>query len=232
MLAIISKTVAIYFFLTIIMRLMGKRQLGELDVCELVITILLSEIASIPISNPDRPLLDAIVPISVLALLEILTSILILKSTFFKRILSSKPAVIIAQGKVDFKIMKKVRISIEELISQIRQNGIYDLEEVDYAILEENGKMSIIPKSKYRQPDKIDLSIPDDGKGLMHLVISDGVINTHSLDLLGHDKKWLTSKLNRHHLSPKDVFCMTCNDAGELYIINNDGSTLKIQKQR
>lgn len=228
MLTIVARTIAIYIILTVTMRLMGKRQLGELDVSELVITILLSEIASMPISNPDRPLLDAIVPIAILALLEILASLLILKSPFFKKILSSKPAVIISRGKIDFKIMRRVRISIEELISQIRQNGIYDLEEVDYAILEENGKMSIIPKSKYRQPDKADLNIPDDGKGLMHIIISDGTVNTHSLDMLGHDKKWLQSKLKRHGISARDVFCMTCNDADRIYIINKDGRTFQI----
>ena len=208
------------------MRLMGKRQLGELDVSELVITILLSEIATLPITNPEKKLTDAIIPISILATLEILTSTLILRYPWAKRLFSSKPAVLIARGKLDRKQMKRVRISVEELISQIRQNGIFDLDEVDYAILEENGKMSIIPKSRYRQPDRNDLSLPDDNSGVMHILISDGVINTRGLTLIGRDRAWLETILKKNHLSERDIFCMTCNDAGKLYIIKGDGNAL------
>ena len=226
MLTILFNTVIIYTILMIIMRIMGKRQLGELDVGELVITILLSEIASLPITNPEKPLLHAVLPISTLALLEILSSTLILKFPKIKKILASKPAVVIAHGKIDKRAMKKVRISVEDLVCQIRQNGIFDLNEVDYAILEENGKMSIIPKSIYRQPDRKDLGIPDDNSGMMHIIISDGVINTHSLDILQKSEKWLMAILKKHNCDPKDIFCMTCNDAGKLYIVKGDGTTL------
>lgn len=224
--SIIIRTIIIYIVLTVTMRLMGKRQLGELDVGELVITILLSDIASLPITNPEKKLTDALVPIAILASLEILTSALILKFPLAKKILSSKPVVLIAHGRLDCKAMKKVRISIEELISQIRQNGIYDLEEVDYAILEENGKMSIIPKSRYRQPDRNDLSLPDDNSGVMHILISDGVVNKHSLSLLKIKREHLESLLQEHRLRARDVFCMTCNDAGKILILKGDGSTL------
>ena len=227
MLTILTRTVMIYVILTVVMRIMGKRQLGELDVGELVITILLSEIASLPITNSEKSLLDAIIPIVTLAALEILTSTLILKSALIKSFLSSKPSVIISHGVLDRNAMRRVRISLEELISQIRQNGIYDLEEVDYAILEENGKMSIIPKSRYRQPDRSDLFLPDDDNGLMHIIISDGRINTHSLKVIGRDESWLVSALSAQSLTVRDVFCMTCNDAGQIYIIKNDGSSLR-----
>ncbi|MBR3686842.1 MAG: DUF421 domain-containing protein [Clostridia bacterium] len=226
LLSIFIRTVIIYVILTIIMRIMGKRQLGELDVGELVITILLSEIASLPITNEEKPIMQAIIPIVTLATLEILTSTLLLKIPFTKKFLSSKPSVIIACGVIDRRAMKKVRISLEELISQIRQNGIYDLDEVDYAILEENGKMSIIPKSRYRQPDRTDLHLPDDDSGVMHLIVSDGVINTHSLRILGKDEAWVYGTLKSHGSSLRDVFCMTCNDAGKLYIAKGDGTIL------
>jgi len=226
MLTVLFNTVIIYIILMIIMRIMGKRQLGELDVGELVITILLSEIASLPITNPEKPLLYAVLPISTLALLEILSSTLILKFPKIKKFLASKPAVVIAHGKIDKRAMKKVRISMEDLVCQIRQNGIFDLNEVDYAILEENGKMSIIPKSIYRQPDRKELGIPDDNSGMMHIIISDGVINTHSLDILQKSEKWLMAILKKHNCDPKDIFCMTCNDAGKLYIVKGDGTTL------
>jgi uncharacterized membrane protein YcaP (DUF421 family) len=221
------RSMILYLLLIGTIRLLGKRQLGELDVGELVITILLSDIASLPITNPEKALLDAIIPITILAALEILTSSLILKAPIIKRFLSSKPSVIIARGQINRAAMKKVRISIEDLVSQIRQNGIFDLEEVDYAILEENGKMSIIPKSRHRQPDKAELGLCDSDSGMMHLVISDGTVNSHSLLILQKSEKWLKSVLKKHGCESRDVFCMTCNDADQIYIIKKDGSILK-----
>ena len=226
-LTILFRTLAIYVILMVTIRIMGKRQLGELDVGELVITILLSEIATTPITNHEKPISHALVPIAVLASLEILSSALIVKLPKAKAILSSRPAVIIARGRLDIKAMKRVRISIEELMSQVRQNGIYDLKEVDYAILEENGKMSIIPKSCYRQPDRADLDLADNNEGIMHIIISDGIVNSHGLSVLKKDKRWLDLELSKHSLTPKDVFCMTCNDIGETYIIKNDGNSAK-----
>ena len=226
MLTIFTRTIIIYILLTFIMRIMGKRQLGELDVGELVITILLSEIATTPIVNPESSMLDAIVPTLTLATLEIVISALIIKTPIFKKMLSSKPAVIMSRGVIDYKMMKKVRISLEELVSQIRQNGIYDLNEVDYVILEENGKMSVIPKNANRQPDKSDLKIYAPNNGLMHLVISDGSINVHTLKVLKKDRDWLERKLKKLELSIKDVFCMTVDDCGKIFIQKRDGKQI------
>ena len=226
MLTIFIRTIIIFVILMITMRIMGKRQLGELDVGEFVITILLSEIATLPITNTEKSLISAIIPIATLAILEISSSALILRFPKIKKILSSKPTVLISRGKMNRAEMRKVRISIEDLITQIRQNGIFDLEEVDYAILEENGKMSIIPKSIYRQPDRNDLNIPDNNSGAMHILISDGVINTHGINILNKDEKWLTDILNGYGLTARDVLCMTGNDAGKLYIIKEDGQAV------
>ncbi len=226
MLTIFIRTVIIYFVLMIIMRLMGKRQLGELDIGELVITIILSEIATTPITNPERSILEAIVPTVTLASLEILTSILVLKAPFFKKLLSSKPSVIVARGVINYNMMKKVRISLEELISQVRQNGVYDLSEVDYAILEENGKMSVIPKNKNRQPDKSDFNLPCPDNGLMHLVISDGAVNMHSLSLIKKDRAWLERKVKKFDVAIKDIYCMTVDDAGKIFIQKRDGKQI------
>lgn len=226
MLTIFIRTIIIYFILTIIMRIMGKRQLGELDVGELVITIILSEIATNPITNPERSMLEAIIPMITLASLEILISALILKSPFFKSLLSSKPAILISRGIIDFKTMKKVRISLEELVSQVRQNGIYDLNEVDYAILEENGKMSVIPKNANRQPDKSDLKVYCPDNGIMHLVISDGSINFHGLSVINKDKLWLERKLSKLNVKAKDIFCMTIDDSGKIFIQKRNGKQI------
>ncbi len=226
MLTIFIRTIIIYIMLMIIMRFLGKRQLGELDVGELVITIILSEIATTPITNPERSLLEAIIPTVTLATLEILTSALVIKAPIFKSLLSSKPAILIKRGVIEFKTMKKVRISLEELLSQIRQNGIYDINEVDYAILEENGKMSVIPKNKNRPPEKSDFNIPCPDNGLMHLVISDGAVNMHSLKLIKKDRAWLERKVQKFDVAIKDILCMTVDDQGKIFIQKRDGKQI------
>lgn len=226
MLTIFIRTVIVYLILTVIMRIMGKRQLGELDVNELVITIILSEIATNPITNPERSMLEAIIPMITLASLEILTSGLILKAPIFKSILSSKPAILVSRGIIDFKMMKKVRISLEELVSQVRQNGIYDLNEVDYAILEENGKMSVIPKNANRQPDKSDLKLYCPDTGIMHLIISDGAVNTRGLKIIKKDRAWLDHRLSKLGITTEDIFCMTVDDSGKIFIQKRDGKQI------
>ncbi len=226
MLTILLRTVIIYILLLIMIRLMGKRQLGELDVGELVITILLSEIATTPITNPEHKLIDAIAPMATLAALEILTSFLVLRAPIFKTVLSSKPAVIISKGVIDYKTMKKVRISLEELISQIRQNGLYDICDVDYAILEENGKMSVIPKNANRQPEKSELGIECKDNGVMHIIISDGCVNKHGLKMLGKDRHWLESKLKKFDVPIKDIFIMTMDDAGKIFVQLHTGKQI------
>ena len=227
MLNTLFRTALIYLLLTITIRLMGKRQLGELDICEFVITILLSEVAAAPITNSEIPLTRTAVAIIALVLLEILSSYLLIKIPKAKKLLSSRPSVIISRGVLDISAMRKVRMSIEELICQIRQNGIFDIDEVDYAILEENGKMSIIPKSKYRQPDRSDLSIPDNDSGMMHIIISDGTVNKDNLKRLGLNEKWLSKTLRKHTIKTNEVFCMTCNDARAVYIIKKDGTAIR-----
>ncbi len=222
MLTIFVRTVIIYFILVIIMRLMGKRQLGELELSELIVTFLLSEIASNPITDKDAKMLPTIIPLVTLALLEIGTSYIMLKFPAAKRLLSSSPSVVIAKGVIDIKAMKKARISIDELLCQIRQNGIFDLEEVDYAILEENGKMSIIPKSINRQPDRHDLNIQCKDSGVMHVLISDKRPNAHTLKIIGKDEDWLKRKISKMGLSFSDIFCMTIDDAGKIFIQKND----------
>jgi uncharacterized membrane protein YcaP (DUF421 family) len=119
-----------------------------------------------------------------------------------------------------------VRISLEELISQIRQNGIYDISEVDYAILEENGKMSVIPKNANRQPDKTDVGIRCEDNGVMHIIISDGCVDSHGLKIIKKDRTWLEGKLKKLGVSIKDIFCMTVDDSGKVFIQRHDGKQI------
>ncbi len=228
MLKIIIRTLIIYISLLVVMRIMGKRQLGELELSELITTLLFSEIATTPITNPESPILHALVPIAIIAALEIGLSLIMIKFPSAKRILSSAPSVIIQRGKIDKKEMRKSRISIDELISQIRQNGIFDISEVDYAILEENGKITVVPKSICRPPAAKDLNVEVQNSGVMHVIIADGKINFHNLNLISRDKKWLESTLSKQGLKPHDIFCMTIDDGYSIFIQTNGGRVIAL----
>lgn len=226
MLTVFIRTVIIYFLLVIIMRIMGKRQLGELELSELIVTFMLSEIATVPITNKEMSLTSVIIPLITLAALEISSSFIMLKLPQIKKLLTSSPSVVISKGVMDIRAMRRSRISIDELLCQIRQNGVYDISEVDYAILEENGKMSIIPKTRFRQPDRQDFNIKCPNDGVMHIVISDRKINTQGLHMINKDNNWLIRKTKKLGLSPRDIFCMTVNDAGKIFIQKTDGTQI------
>ncbi len=230
MLTIFIRTIIIYALLVATMRIMGKRQLGELELSDLVTTFLLSEIASTPITNTEIPIMKAIIPIATLASLEILFSFIMLKIPTLKKILTSRPSTVISRGKIDKREMSKLRISLDELISQIRQSGIYDLCEVDYAILEENGKMSIIPKKRNRPPDADALGIECDDSGVMHILISDGQINSRNLKFIGRNEAWLNKIISAHKLKAKEIFCMTCDDSFNIFIQTQSGKTIKLRE--
>ena len=219
MTTILIRTIIIYIFLLTIMRLMGKRQLGELEVSELVSTLFLSDIASLPITNPSIPLVYAVIPIITITTFEIGMSILLTKVPFLKNLLSARPGVLIKHGKIDQKEMMRNRISLDELLSELRQKNISNLDEVDYAIIEQNGKMSVLPKRQHAQPTREELGISITECGICHILISDGRIDRHGLVSTGKNKAWLTQTLNENKLTLKEVFLMTLDDANTINII-------------
>ncbi|MBQ7379633.1 MAG: DUF421 domain-containing protein [Clostridia bacterium] len=218
MFIILFRTVLIYIFLIGTMRLMGKRQLGELEVTDLVITLLLSEIATIPITDKSTPLLYAIVPVVTLASFEVFTSGLTLKYPKLKKFLSPKPAVLIRNGKADRREMQKVRISLDELLSELRQKSISDINQVDYAILESNGKISIITKAAYTPPVANQFGMAPQECGIQHIIFCDGVYSDQTLQALGKDRIWVQEKMKEHGLSPDQVFYMIADDLGGVVV--------------
>lgn len=222
MFTILFRTILIYVFLIGIMRLMGKRQLGELEVTDLVIALLLSEIATIPITDKNTPLLYAIVPVITLASFEVFTSGLSLKFPKFKRLLSPKPAILIHNGKANRQEMQKVRISLDELLCELRQNNVSDIEQVQYAILESNGKISVITKAMHTPPDaqQLGLNLPENG--ILHIVFCDGVYSDHTLRSLGKDRKWALKQMKAQGFQPDQVFYMMVDDLENVRIERRD----------
>lgn len=207
MTSIVVRTVIIYLLLSISLRIMGKRQLGELDVGELVSTLLISEIASIPIDDPDIPLLNAVIPILFILAVEIILSTIKNKSERMKGLIEGRPEYIIYKGRLLQKSLNDNRISINELLSEMRSQGVGDIEEVYYAAIEQNGSLSILKK---------------DESVMAHALIIDAMIIEDNLKHHGYDSVWLSRRLEEAGVRQDKVFLMTVNDAGKINIITKE----------
>ena len=219
MVTIFIRTLLVYVIMIFAIRLMGKRQIGELEVSDLVTTLLISEIASLPITDYDLPLSRAIIPIILLMTLEITSSILTVLFPKIKNLFTARPSTLIKNGILCRTSMIESRISADELISELRQNGYADIDEILYAILEKNGKITIIPKAKYNTPTCEQLKVSADEQGIFHIVIDNGCINLHGLDEVGLTRDGLIKKLSAARKSPADVYLMMISDGGEERII-------------
>ena len=209
MTSILIRTIIIYILLSFSLRVMGKRQLGELDVSELVSTLLISEIASIPIDDPDIPLLNAIIPILFILSIEIILSTLKNKSEGLKSVIEGRPEYIIYKGRLLQKVLSESRISINELLSEMRSQGIGNINEVEYATIEQNGTLSILKKGESE---------------LAHSIIIDGQVIEKNVKQLGYEDEWLKKRLAEKKAKQEEVLLMTVNDSGEVSIIMKDGS--------
>ena len=198
-----------YIFVTLAIRLMGKRQIGDLQPNELVVTILISEIAAIPLQDPTRPLLSGVAAIFALVVLEIIISVIVMKSRSFRTLMSGRAVVIIKDGQVDEKAMKKVRITVLDLIELLRQNGIFDISEVAFAVLEVNGNLSVLKRGAYDSPRLCDLQIEAEENLLPLPVICDGKVVSDSMKELSLSREELDKILKKAKLSKSDVFILT-----------------------
>ena len=203
MVSIFIRTFLIYILLSITLKTMGKRQLGELDVSELVSTLLISEIAALPIDDPDLPLMNAIIPIIFILSLEIILSYSKTKFNRLKKYVEGEPVFIIYKGKLKQQSLKDNRISINEFLAEMRNQGIGDIKQIEYALLEQNGKISILKRE-------------DD---VSHPIIIDGEINTAETTILNMDESEIASLFKTNKAKQERVFLMTINDKNDINII-------------
>ena len=222
MTTILIRTLIIYVALILTMRLMGKRQIGELEVTDLVTTLLISEIASLPITNPEIPVLHAMIPMTVLLILEIFSSVILIRIPWLKNTVSARPTVIIQGGRLRQKALRDLRMSLDELMSEIRQQGLTDLAQVEDAILEKNGNLTVLPKAEFSPPTAAHLGIRGKDGGLMHIVYCNGTYSRVGLSLIGKDRDWLTRELRRRGLEARRLFCVTANSKGELFWLEKE----------
>lgn len=224
MLTIFIRTVIIYIILILIMRLMGKRQIGELEISDLVTTFLLSEIASLPITDTSIPIVYAIIPMIVLLTFEVSSSWFLSRFPIFKNILSARPAMLISNGKILRKEMLRARLSLDELIGELRQNGISDIDEVRYAILEQNGKITVVQKASEKPPTVKQMKIKSEDNGIDHIVISNGHINKYSLDTLKMETSEIDKILKKNNVTKKEVYLMLIDDGRNVKIFKKKES--------
>ena len=218
----IIRTILLYIVIILAIRIMGKRQIGELQTSELVVTLLISDIAAIPMQNTEQSLLSGIVPILILIVCEIIISFLMLKRAGFRRIICGKPIVIISDGKINQSEMHQLRMSTEDLSEELRQQGIFNIEDVGFAIVETNGKLSVLKKPEKDIPTAEELGIKTNDKGLEVVVISDGEISKYSLKICGLNRDWLFDILKKENTELNDVFLMIANGQGEYKIIEKE----------
>ncbi len=217
------RTIIVFLLLIFSIRIMGKRQLGELEPLELVVAVLISNLASQPLQDTGTPLIYGIVPVLTLLCCQLIISGISVKHGRFRRLVSGKPSILIDNGVVVQKEMKKCRISMDELYVELRINGITDISTVRHAILETDGTLSVLPYAKFSPatPEQLNVNAPD--SGLPVTVISEGRVMSDNLKLLGRDEKWLQSQVKRRGLgSVGDVYIMTVDGAGKIYYAGKD----------
>ncbi len=222
MLKVIVRTVLMYILVTIGVRLMGKRQIGDMQPTELVITLLISEIAAIPLQDTSQPVSIGLIAIFMLVFLEIVASIIVMKNLRLRRIFSGKSVVIIKNGVLDQKAMKSVRMTVFDLIEMLRMQGYFELEEIESAILEINGNLSVKPKSSFAPLTPKDMKIKTEENGLSMTVISDGTIVDAGLKFLNKTRDDLKIMLKKQNLNEKDIFVMTMNESGEGVVVKKE----------
>ena len=210
LLNILLRTVIVYTLLIIAMRIGGKRQIGQLQLSELVSALLISELAAMPIGHEEIPLTFSVIPIIAIICIEIIAAFAVTKSKKLRTLFDGKPSVIIEKGVVNFKEMERLRLGIEELIVEARLKGVADISELDYAILEDNGELSVFKKSETQS-------------GIAHVIIADGQINTKGLDTVKMSKKALRTRLKSKNVAVCDVFLYTVDDSGKEFLIKKEG---------
>ena len=206
---IIFRTVLFYFLVVIAYKIMGKREVGDLGVFDCIISMLISQLIAICIENYKDPIWFVIVPTLILVLFQIVFSFLSLKSNKFRDILDGKESVIISNGKLNFSEMKKQKYNLNDLLLQLRDKGIRTIEEVDYAILETNGKLSVFQKQ-------------DDNNNIFPLpLVLDGVIEENNLKFINKTRKWLNNELSKKKINLDNIFYAFYKD-DEIYVIENE----------
>lgn len=212
----------LYVFTTLAVRLMGKRQIGELQPTELVATILISNIAAIPIQDNDLPLVNTITAVLMLVCFEVINTVISMVSLRYRRCVQGSPVIIINNGVIDQKQMRRLRLTVSDLMSALRQKNIFNIEEVLYAVVETDGKISVLQKAQYRPVTLSDMKNTGDEDSIYHTVIVDGKPDKEALTASGYTLQQMISILKNAGTNMKNTFILSINRKGEHTVIRKE----------
>ena len=222
------RTVIIYAVLVAAMRIMGKRQLGDLNPSELVVTLLIADMAAVAMEDTGAPLFNGLIPIAVLVSLELLLSGVMLKLPFVNRLVSGRAVWIVVNGKLDQRAMKKLRLTVDDVMSALRQQGVFNLNDVQYAVAETGGQISLSLQPTARPVTPADLTLAPPEDDTPFLVVSDGKPLTFGLSLSGHDMPWLHRTLHAEQCTLNDVFLLTVDRSGHTHLIRKENPSSNV----
>ena len=217
MLITFLRTIFLYIIVLIVMRLMGKREIGQLQPFELAISIMIADLATIPMTEIGIPIFNGIIPILGLLFMHLIISIANLKSTKAREIICGKPRILIYRGKIDEKALKKERFTINELQEKLRGNGVVNLGDVEYAILETSGDVTVIQKPDKRTTIPADFNIMPEYEGIPYDLIIDGKIMEKNLKAIGKNYVWLDKQVKKFGIKPEEALIVTIDGKGQIF---------------
>lgn len=223
MLITFFRSIVLYIIVLIVMRLMGKREIGQLQPFELAIAIMIADLASIPMTETGIPISNGIIPILGLLLMHLIISVMNLKSVNLRKIICGKPRILIYRGKIDEMALKKERFTINELQERLRGNNIVNISDVEYAILETSGQVTVIQKPNKRNTIPEDFNIMPEYEGIPYDLVVDGKIMYDNLKKLGRDYNWLKKEVNKFKINPEQALLVTIDGRGQMFCQEKGG---------
>lgn len=217
MLITFFRAIVLYIIVLLVMRLMGKREISQLEPFELVISIMIADLASIPMTETGVPLTRGIIPILGLLVMHLLISILNLKSGFARKIICGKPSILIYRGKIDEHVLKKERFTINELEERLRGKDIFNIGDVEYAILETSGEISVIQKPNKRNTIPEDFNIMPEYEGISYDLVIDGKFSEENLKAIGKNYTWLKKQVEKFGIKPEQALVVTIDGKGQIF---------------
>ena len=218
MLVLFIRVQIIYFVVLLFLRIMGKRQIGEMQPYELVITLIIADLATVPMSDANIPLINGILPLAILVILHYSITMLARKSIIFRKIVSGQPVIVISPEGINYEALKKLNMNLHDLQESLRQCNYFYFDQIQYAIVETNGKISVVPKSQYAPATAQDVDAKIEKAELPILIITDGKLMKDNLKLVNIDETQLNNLFKALEISKaKDVVVMSLNSAGKMY---------------
>ena len=224
MLVIFTRSIFLYIVVLIVMRLMGKREIGQLQTFEFVIAIMIADLAATPLANSGIPITNGIIPILGLLLMDLIISVCNMKSINLRTIISGKPSILIYRGKIDEKNLRKERITVNELQERLRENNVMNLADVEYAILETSGQINIVQKPNKRATTPEDFGIEPDYEGIPYDLVVDTKVMSENLKKIGKNYNWLKKQVEKFGYEPEDALIVTIDGKGQIFSQKKEGN--------